>query len=359
MTRQVNGEGNLSKTANGKWRIMIMVGYGTNGKPIKKSKVCATQAECIKWRDEQKRLKKQKRVVTKSTITVSQLLQDYIASRKSLKPKSIEDYQDRARLINAHISCRAQKLTLLRVQDMVDSMTDRAPTTVRLVVSFISNACDWGIAIGVLEHNPTKGVQLPVTRHKEQAFWDKSQLQVFSTAIIGHRYEAMFRLSLMGLRRGEVCGLQVEDVDIANKQITIQHNCVLVGNKVMMLDEPKTSASIRTLPISDGLTDMLTDWIGNRTTGNVFHSIRTPYMSPQGYYNAYRQVVADTDLPLIRLHDLRGSACSLMLSEGIPVKTVSKYLGHSKIQTTLDIYARVTINDKLTATELLDKLLPA
>ena len=73
----------------------------------------------------------------------------------------------------------------------------------------------------------------------------------------------------------------------------------------------------------------------------------------------YKMVLARAGLPLIRFHDLRHTAATLMLNNGVPVLVASKILGHSKASTTLDIYGHLIPAMQEEAARIMDELFTA
>ena len=85
-------------------------------------------------------------------------------------------------------------------------------------------------------------------------------------------------------------------------------------------------------------------------------SIGTP-LEPRNLNRHFDQLLKDAELPHIRLHDLRHFCASLLLAQGVPLKTISEILGHSQISTTADIYAHLTEETKREAISLMDSIL--
>jgi len=80
-------------------------------------------------------------------------------------------------------------------------------------------------------------------------------------------------------------------------------------------------------------------------------------MDQRNLYRAFREFIASIGLPLIRFHDLRHTAATLMLNHGIAPIIVSKRLGHSKVSITLDIYGHLMSEMQNEAADLMDELI--
>jgi len=154
-----------------------------------------------------------------------------------------------------------------------------------------------------------------------------------------------------GMRRGEVLGLRWEDVDLANRSLTVRRALSVVQGHAM-LKQPKTSRC-RTLRL-DGITIAVLEQRGRAQERDradavewrdhwnlVFTHTDGRHLDPVRVTHAFRRAVLDAPVPRVRLHDLRHTHATLLLQAGVPVKVVSERLGHAQISLTLDIYAHV------------------
>lgn len=154
-----------------------------------------------------------------------------------------------------------------------------------------------------------------------------------------------------GLRRGELLGLTWNNVDLFNKKLYIKNNLVKdYQNGGFMISSPKTKSSIRTLPLPDFLVNNLKQLkIANQ---NVYSFKETwfvlGYEKPMTYSRLRDRKNLNCDkagVKRIRLHDFRHSCASLLISKGASVTLVARYLGHSKIEETLNTYSHMFESD--------------
>ena len=172
-----------------------------------------------------------------------------------------------------------------------------------------------------------------------------------------------------GLRLGELLGLEWSDVDLAGRQLTVRRSLSRAYGGGYELAEPKTSRSRRTVMLPALAIDAMrrqkarqaADRLaaGLRLAGprrTCLHGCRRPAVGALGGVGRFPATAARLGLP-VRLHDLRHTAASLMLSAGVPLKVVSEALGHSSIAITADVYAHVTPDLRREAADAMDRAL--
>jgi integrase len=184
--------------------------------------------------------------------------------------------------------------------------------------------------------------------------WSEAQARQFLADTRDDVLAAAWALLLTrGLRRGELCDLRWEAIELDAGTATIVHTLVVVDGRVQA-STPKTSSGRRSLPLDATLVSLL---IGHRKhqledrlragkawteTGYVFADQLGRSYSPEVVSNRFDRLVKTSGLPRIRLHDTRHTAASLMLASGVSVKVVQEMLGHSSPAITLAIYAHTT-----------------
>jgi integrase len=167
--------------------------------------------------------------------------------------------------------------------------------------------------------------------------WTVADLEQFQASIVDHPLRAGFELSCLGLRRGEVVGLQWDDVDLDAMTIDIRNTFVMVNGKAEA-STPKSERSNRRLPIDQvpGLrvrapgATVLTDALGMP-------------LRPEFYGDELTRAMRAAGVPVITVHGIRHTAVTVMLGRGIPVHDVAAWHGHDPAMT-LRVYAHATPN---------------
>ena len=199
-------------------------------------------------------------------------------------------------------------------------------------------------------------VELPATVRTDVTVWEPWQVGAFLDYLdsSGERLAALFHLAaLRGLRRGELCGLRWQDLDLDGGSLRVAQQRVAVG-WVVVTGAPKTKRSARTISLDSTSVEALRGhkarqaaerlaagaaWVDN---GLVFVTPNGEGLHPSRVTRIFPRLTAAADLPAIRLHDLRHTAASMALSAGVPLKVVSEQLGHSSVMLTADVYSHVS-----------------
>lgn len=159
-----------------------------------------------------------------------------------------------------------------------------------------------------------------------------------------------------GMRIGEICGLKWEDVDFEKGIITVRRTVQRIvndnGTSYINIGSPKSETSKRDVIILDITKLVLSDYKKYLNIGSesLFVLGGSKPTEPRTLRQAYSRFLRKIGVEYIRPHTLRHTFCTYSISNGCDIKTVSKLLGHSKTDITLDTYTHITQNqiDKTT-----------
>lgn len=196
-------------------------------------------------------------------------------------------------------------------------------------------------------------------------FYSKEELTALFEATADDSMAVVIQLAAYyGLRRSEVLGIRWSAVDFERGTISINHKVVEVtengSHKVFAEDKLKTKSSFRTLPLIPAICTLLLEQKGKQAEYRKLfkRSYCQEYSDyicvdemgklfrPNYITDHFRLLLKRHDLRTIRFHDLRHSCASLLLSQGIPMKQIQDWLGHSTFATTADIYSHLDFNSK-------------
>lgn len=170
------------------------------------------------------------------------------------------------------------------------------------------------------------------------------------------------------MRQGELFGLKWSDLQWNAGTLHVQRQVQRVPGKSWAFVEPKTTSGRRMVSIGAGALDALRrqkerQAIERAVAGNrwneldlIFPSTVGTPMDPHNLRKDFTTVLKQAGLPVIRFHDLRHTAASLMLNHGVPVLVVSKMLGHSNPSITLNTYAHLYHESQGQAARLMNEL---
>ena len=141
-----------------------------------------------------------------------------------------------------------------------------------------------------------------------------------------------------GMRKGELLALTYEDVDFENKTITINKNFQIV-KKERLITDPKTPRGRRVIAVNDIVLNCIKELWSTSYKPNKTDKIF--YLSKDSLKRQLDTACKKARVPRIRVHDLRHSHASYLLSNGVNIVILSRRLGHEKVQTTLNIYCHI------------------
>ena len=231
--------------------------------------------------------------------------------------------------------------------------------------SALSHASDTKL----IQHNPANSIILPKEPESEMKILDESQVSQMLITAQGNRLEALYYLALTtGMRQSEILGLKWIDIDWQNQTLRIERQLVRPKGSEVIFAPPKTKFGKRTVKIGEKSISILRNhdirqnqeriisgdrWIDK---GLLFTTrIGTP-IHARNLIRYFKKLLNEAGLPEIRFHDLRHTAASIMLNNGIPVIVVSRRLGHSKPSITLDVYGHLIPSMDEYAAQRMDEL---
>jgi integrase len=298
-----------------------------------------------------------------SAESVSDYLLAWLRSRRSLRESTVRSYEGH---IRRYIVPAIGHLVLTELStEHIDAMYERllhpdgakrrlSTSTIVRIHATLMSALNAAVRSGRLSHNPAVHIELPAPRRLEQKVWTASELMSFLDVHIDDEMHALFALlGLRGLRRGEALGLRWSDVDLRSLELRVVQQ-LTVDHGVPSFGPPKSRAGDRIVAIDEWMAQILhfrrsqqrlagklNGWEAEDHT-LVFTDAQGGYLSPIAVTRRFDRLVAETDLPRIRLHDLRHTSASIGLASGESLLEVSRRLGHSSVAVTGDIYTHVS-----------------
>jgi integrase len=230
------------------------------------------------------------------------------------------------------------------------------PSSVRNTIMPLRAIYRRAVARGEVVLNPTVGLELPAVRGSRDRIAEPAEAaRLLEAAPKGDR--ALWATAFYaGLRRGELMGLRVKDVDLAARTIRIERAW---DSKCRVFVTPKSKAGARTVPIPAVLRDHVDEHVLalEFREGLIFGRTATSPFDSSVVQNRADAAWRSAGLERITLHECRHTFASLMIAAGVPAKVLSMLMGHASVAITLDRYAKLFDGQEREAAEMLDAFL--
>ena len=380
--RRANGEGNIRKRKDGRWEGRYTAGRDSEtGKAIYKNVLGKTQSE-VKVKLKQAIAASQQLDVSRvKTYTLESWLnlwyETYVEPR--LREKTKNYYRN---YINNHIipglgKIPLEKLTTIQIQKFYNDLQKNGRVqryqhielkdkglsvrVVRGIHTLLSNCLEQAVQERLILANPSKGCKLPKLEKKEMKILPQEKIGPYLMEADKRGLLAAFYLELTtGLRRGELLSLLWTDLDVENKTISVTKQVNRINGK-LVVSQPKTQNSIRTLAIPQQAVDLLVaEHQKHPSNPYLFPSPKTGGMfDPDSFRHVHDKILKAIGAEHIRFHDLRHTFATLSLKNGVDVKTLSGALGHYSAGFTLSTYTHATAEMKRDAADTIGNVISA
>jgi integrase len=339
--------------SDGRWVAELDLGI-VDGKRKRPRRYCKTKREAQQALADMKRQHEQGVDLTAERQTVAQFLQTWLDT--VIKPhKRSNTYISYERMSRVHLiphlgHILLHKLTAQHVQRMVSTLQERGDLSARTIeysVNVLQRGLEQAVRWGLVARNVARLVSTPKVERRPRRVFDFDEAQHFLAVVEADQHAqsraALYRLAItLGIRQGELLDLCWADIDFEAGTLTIQ--------------EGKTAAARRRLPLSDTLTFALQQrrraqreeqliaavWHEDNL---VFTTERGTRISPNSLRSQFKRLLRKAELPFIPFHSLRHTAISLMARARVPLGEVQQIVGHKRVATTLEIYTHYAPND--------------
>jgi len=363
------------KKDNNRFRIVCSLGYGADGRQIRKTTTFkapegTTPKKAEKLANEfalDFERKIRGNVEFADNMKFSELCEQYFALYATNKLKRVTAYtyegQVKIHLLPEFGNLRLKNFTPNRISNFFGKLKVK-PQTCKRIFTILESIFSFAVHQGLILKSPCIGVILPKAKNNDdKKMLNLSQVKILmkmltSEDVESSQFSVIIRtLILTGLRASECLALQWGDVDFENSVISVKHNLCYDGKKTW-LDIPKTKKSRRVIAMSAELAELLKNHytrqqiIKNSVKYDfnpldmVFTSQTGNFKDRSGLLREFKRFIKDTDFSFATLHMLRHANATLLLNSGVDIKLVSENLGHNNISTTADIYADVLLESK-------------
>jgi len=309
-------------------------------------------------------------------ILFTQFMSDWLAMMKnSVEATTFASYTFGIKSkINAYFverfpGLKLRELTPKHIQDYYTYEMNECGVSANTVIhrhANIRKALQYAVRTGLLDYNPADRVERPKKEKFAGNIYNEKELEQLFEVVKGDPIElGVILAAFYGLRRSEVVGLRWDAIDFEQKTITIRHTVTQVSlngkSTVISKDRTKTKSSYRTLPLVKPFEELLyrlkaQQEENRKLCGNAYCKKYVDYIyvnemgervKPNYITQHFPLVLKKNNLKKIRFHDLRHSCASLLYANGVSLREIQEWLGHSDISTTSNIYTHLDFSSKV------------
>jgi integrase len=294
-------------------------------------------------------------------IPLSEAAADWL-SGLDIKPKTRAGYESllRSRVLPVFGDLPLNRITPAMVRNWIADMSTEGLSASRIkqAKQVLSAPLELAVVDGVIARSPTSGVKAPTVRRREQRFLTADQVTLLAASAEDTQDGAglvVETLAWVGMRWGELVALRRSRVHLLRRRIEIAEAATELGSDLSW-GTPKTHER-RLVTMPAFLADQLAPRLGDiPDDGLVFTAPNGgPLRSSPFRQQIWKPAVEAAGLDPLRIHDLRGTAASLMISSGANIKAVQRQLGHASAAMTLDLYGHLYEDDLDALADALDR----
>ena len=291
------------------------------------------------------------------------------------KPKTVAFYESAVKIITGYFAGAVLQemkpmdiekyLVYLRTEYKSRFGKPLAPKTVHHHYGTLKLIFAYAERLERIEKNPMLRVPAPKKEKKPVDALSQEQARRFFEKIADCPSDfkcTLYLLVTAGLRRGECIGLKWKDINEANGTLSIERNVTYTPQSGLVVSTPKTSNSIREIPLMSGVLALLKEY---KEEVQIQHKgvcldeaflfpkaddLFTP-RTPDSITRHLKRFMSRSGLPDLSPHDLRHSCATLLLANGADIKSVQEILGHADASTTLNFYVKADIRHMRSATD--------
>lgn len=339
----------IDKTPSGKWRARVEIGRDADGRRKRKSGVFPTKREAKAAEHLWNELARKNVIVRESMLFgqfVSEVYLPQAQARVRYNTYRMYIRDLKLRLLPAFGSMKIEDITHERIQAVLSGCSSyKVATNTRDTLRQVLNEA---LALGYVSLNPaTQHYTMPKREgypedHNGDWLTSFEQHDEFISQIDNELFKTVAILGLsLGLRKGEIFGLNWEDIDLDKRLVHVQRTYVKEkdGYKLM---PPKTRKSDRCIP----LRKTSAQWLyalyesRNKPAGTICVNTLGKRANPSVVACKWTNYLKKYNLPYVTILNMRHSFATACLMAGMEISKVSRYLGHTSINTTVARYVR-------------------
>lgn len=380
---------NIYKRKDGRWEARYIYSYNADGKAKYKYLYARTYSEV-----KTKLIKSQNSFEVKAEAEKTKdrekyefWLFEWLRSKKiGIKESTYIRYRN---VIENHINPELGKYPINKIgtplierfvsekltRGRLDGNGGLSPKTMSDILTVIKESFKYAQAAGVITICRFDGIILKKATQEMRVLSVFEQQQLLSVLLNNFdRYKlGVFLCLYTGIRIGELCALRWKDISLIEKTVTIEHTMqrlqcddpnALYKTRIIVT-EPKSSASLRTIPLPDFVIEAIIPFAASPNAYVLSGECKT-IVEPRTMQNRFKGYLEEGNISDANFHSLRHTFATRCIEAGFDVKTLSEILGHSSVKITLDKYVHSSMELKrsnmeklMAATSMIDSYSPS
>lgn len=360
---------------NGKeyYRITKTVGHKADGTPIRKPFYGEGKKETEEKAEEYMNKITNGMSLDYESVTIDELIYKWLfqVKKNEVKASSFQSYEGTYRnyIKNSDISgLKVYNTKSIQIQEYYNKLgKNKTYSQIKKLNKLLKQFFFYAEREGFILKNPCSNITLPnksvkKSVNQEIEYFNAEEIKKLKKAFKGNKFENLILVALgTGLRQGELLALRWKNVHLDKGYLEVKETVKKVyvfdddGNKQIQTqyNAPKTSNSVRKVDLPTKIIKLLSEI--KKDSEFVFSENGQPF-SAKTLFGNWKKILTDSDIPYKKFHSLRHTYATMLLTNGVDLRTVQDLMGHSDITIT-QIYLHVLPKTKSDAVNKLNNIL--
>lgn len=374
--KRAKGEGTLYKKSDGRWEVRYTDPREPD--PKKQTKYFTSKSQKVviqKLKKVKAEIEKNEKLLSGENPTVAEWVEKWFYDqhinncRTHIFEKDLRSFEVHIVPILGHIKMKAlESKDIEYFYNILQKKKSEgghglAPASVTKLKSLLSGAIKYAITMKIISSNPMEGVKAPPVKKSKIRIFTKEELRKFTATLPFYHAGNLFAFALAtGMRIGEICALDIQDINWEHDYIRIDKSTYQIkdkktGKTVTKIGEPKTESSTRIIPLLDSvkvilrrqlqLIEELKIQAGDKWHENtlVFPTQTGTLRDKNGVRTTMERILTRANIEIknkygtLNRHAMRHHYATTALNSGVAPQNVAELLGHKDGATTLKFYA--------------------